>query len=105
MMELRAGNRTGTAIKALLELAPKTARRLGKGGTEEDVPLDQLRVGDRLRVRPGEKVPADGLVLEGTSAIDESMVTGEPMPVEKQAGDVRIGLRVNAPAPPAHLAD
>lgn len=96
MMELRARNRTGSAIKALLGLAPKTARRIGKDGAEDDVPLDQLRVGDRLRVRPGEKVPVDGIVIEGASAIDESMVTGESIPVEKHAGDRVIGSTVNA---------
>lgn len=95
VLELRARSRTGAAIKALLGLAPKTARRLGEGGTEEDVPLDAVRAGDHLRVRPGEKVPLDGVVLEGTSSIDESMVTGEPIPVQKQAGDKVIGATIN----------
>jgi len=95
VLELRARNRTGAALKALLRLAPKTARLINKDGTEEDVALDKLRVGDRLRVRPGEKVPVDGLVLEGNSSIDESMVTGEPIPQEKQAGDRVIGATVN----------
>ena len=95
VMELRARSRTGAAIKALLGLAPKTARRLREDGAEEDVPLDQIQRGDRLRVRPGEKVPVDGVVLEGGSAVDESMVTGEPIPVEKGAGDRVIGATVN----------
>ncbi len=96
VLELRARSQTGAAIKALLGLAPKTARRIRADGTEEDVPLDQVQVGDRLRVRPGEKVPVDGVVIEGSSSIDESMVTGEPIPVEKQAGDRVIGATVNA---------
>ena len=95
VMELRARSQTGAAIRALLGLAPKTARRLHDDGTEEDIPLDQVRVGDRLRVRPGEKVPVDGTVVEGRSAIDEAMVTGEPIPVEKAAGDKVIGATVN----------
>ncbi len=95
VMELRARSQTGAAIRALLGLAPKTARRLRNNGVEEDVPLDHVQVGDRLRVRPGEKVPVDGTVLDGTSAIDESMVTGEPMPVEKRPGDRVIGATVN----------
>ena len=94
VLELRARSRTGTAIKALLGLAPKNARRLSDGG-EEDVPLDAVQPGDRLRVRPGEKVPVDGEVIEGSSAVDESMVSGEPIPVEKQAGDRLIGATVN----------
>jgi len=93
VLELRARSQTGAAIKSLLGLAPKTARRIGHH--EEDVPLDQVRVGDRLRVRPGEKVPVDGVVLEGSSAIDESMITGEPIPVEKHAGDRVVGATVN----------
>ncbi|HBG52449.1 MAG TPA: hypothetical protein DDW89_11650, partial [Gammaproteobacteria bacterium] len=76
-------------------LAPKTARRIGSDGTEQDVPLDQIQPGDRLRVRPGEKIPVDGQVLEGQSAVDESMITGEPIPVEKAAGDAVIGATVN----------
>ncbi len=95
VLELKARSRTGAAIKALLGLAPKTARRIREDGTEEDVPLDQVQPGDRLRVRPGEKVPVDGIVIEGTSAVDESMVTGEPIPVEKRAGDRVIGATVN----------
>ncbi len=95
VLELRARQRTGAAIRALLGLAPKTARRLRDDGGEEDVPLDAVQVGDRLRVRPGEKVPVDGIVEEGRSAIDESMLTGEPMPVEKSAGDRIVGATVN----------
>ena len=95
VLELRARSHTGAAIRALLGLAPKTARRLGSDGSEEDVPLDHVRAGDRLRVRPGEKVPVDGTVLDGTSAVDESMVTGEPIPVEKREGDRVIGATVN----------
>ena len=95
VLELRARSQTGAAIKALLGLAPKTARRIREDGSEEDVPLDQVQVGDRLRVRPGEKVPVDGVVIEGSSAIDESMVTGEPIPVEKHPGDRVIGATVN----------
>ena len=95
VLELRARSQTGAAIRALLGLAPKTARRVRNDGREEDVPLDQVQPGDRLRIRPGEKVPVDGVVLEGASAVDESMVTGEPMPVEKGAGDRVIGATVN----------
>ncbi len=95
VMELRARSQTGAAIRALLGLAPKTARRIGPDGREEDVALDQVRVGDRLRVRPGEKVPVDGVVVEGTSAVDESMVTGEPIPVEKRSGEPVIGATIN----------
>ena len=84
VLELRARSQTGAAIRALLQLAPKTARMIHADGAETDVPLDQVTVGDRLRVRPGEKIPVDGVVLDGTSSIDESMVTGEPIPVEKQ---------------------
>ena len=96
VLELRARSRTGTAIKALLSLAPKTARRIGEGGNDEDVSLDQVKPGDKLRVRPGEKIPVDGVVLEGSSAVDESMVTGEPIPVVKRAGDRVIGATVNS---------
>ena len=96
VLELRARSQTGAAIKALLGLAPRTARRIREDGTEEDVPLNQVQVGDRLRVRPGEKVPVDGGVIEGSSSVDESMVTGEPIPVEKHAGDRVIGATVNA---------
>ncbi len=95
VLELQARSRTGAAIRALLGLAPKTARRLGDDGSEEDIALDSVRQGDRLRVRPGEKVPVDGSVLEGTSAVDESMITGEPIPVEKAPGDRLIGATVN----------
>ena len=95
VLELRARSQTGAAIKKLLGLTPKTARRIAEDGGEEDVALDIVTVGDRLRVRPGESVPVDGVVVEGTSAIDESMVTGEPIPVPKQAGDAVIGATVN----------
>lgn len=95
VLELRARSQTSSAIKALLGLAPKTARRLGEDGSEADVPLDQVQPGDRLRVRPGEKLPVDGVLLEGASAVDESMVTGEPIPVEKVAGDRLTGGTVN----------
>jgi len=95
VLELKARSRTGAAVKALLGLAPKTARRLRDDGFEEDVPLDDVHLGDRLRVRPGEKVPVDGLVLEGTSAVDESMVSGEAIPVEKNPGDRVVGATVN----------
>jgi Cu+-exporting ATPase len=95
VLELRARSRTGAAIKALLGLAPKTARRLRADGADEDVPLEQVQVGDRLRVRPGEKIPVDGVINEGSSAVDESMISGEPMPVAKQVGDRVIGATVN----------
>ncbi len=95
VLELKARSQTSAAIKALLGLAPKTARRLRADGTEEDVPLDQVQPGDRLRVRPGEKVPVDGTVVEGTSAVDESMISGEPIPVEKVPGAKVIGATVN----------
>jgi Cu+-exporting ATPase len=91
VLELRARHRTGSALRALLGLAPKTARRVTEGGAEADVPLDAVLPGDSLRVRPGEKVPVDGHVLEGSSAVDESMLTGEPVPVEKKAGDPVTG--------------
>jgi Cu+-exporting ATPase len=94
VLELRARSQTGSAIKALLGLAPKTARRLRDGG-EDDVPLDQVHVGDRLRVRPGEKVPVDGVIEEGKSTVDEAMVTGEPIPVEKVPGSPVIGGTIN----------
>src|SRR5258706_456941 len=96
VLELRARSRTGAAIKALLSLAPKTARRIGEGGNDDDVSLDHVKPGDKLRGRPGEKIPVDGVVLEGSSAVDESMVTGEPIPVVKRAGDRVIGATVNA---------
>jgi Cu+-exporting ATPase len=95
VLELRARSQTGAAIRALLGLAPKTARRIRDDGSDEDVPLEVVKPGDRLRVRPGEKVPVDGTVLEGASAVDESMVTGEPIPVEKQAGARVVGGTVN----------
>jgi Cu+-exporting ATPase len=95
VLELRARERTGGALRALLDLAPQTARRLGEEIDEEEIPLAQVHEGDRLRVRPGDKVPVDGAVLEGRSAVDESMVTGEPIPVEKTAGDKVIGGTVN----------
>jgi Cu+-exporting ATPase len=94
-LELRARGRTSAAIRQLLGLAPKTARRVNADGTEEDVPLDQVHAGDRLRVRPGEKLPVDGRVLEGRSSVDESMLTGEPMPVDKSAGDRVVGATIN----------
>ncbi len=95
VMELRARSQTGSAIRALLGLAPKTAKRLDTQGGEADVPLDQVQVGDRLRVRPGEKIPVDGVVLEGHSSVDESMVSGEPIPVEKDAAAKVTGGTVN----------
>jgi Cu+-exporting ATPase len=95
VLELKARSSTSAAIRALLGLAPKTARRIGPDGTEQDVPLDQVMKGDRLRVRPGEKIPVDGIVLEGVSSVDESMVTGEPIPVKKQKGDRVIGATIN----------
>ena len=95
ILELRARERTGSAIRALLDLAPKTARRVTEDGTEADVPLDAILAGDRLRVRPGESVPVDGIVLEGHSSIDESMLTGEPLPVEKTEHDTVTGGTLN----------
>ncbi len=95
MLELKARSRTSAAIKSLLGLAPKTARRIAQDGTEHDVPLAQVHVGDHLRVRPGEKVPVDGVVLEGSSALDESMLTGEPLPVTKRPGDKLFGATMN----------
>ena len=95
ILELRARSRTSSAIKALLGLAPKTARVLQDNGAEEDIPLDRVQPGDRLRVRPGEKIPVDGVVLDGTSSVDESMVTGEPIPVEKTAKSSVTGGTVN----------
>ncbi len=95
VLELRARSRTSNAIKALLGLAPKTARLVRDDGSEEDIPLDHVKRGDRLRVRPGEKVPVDGVALEARSSVDESMVTGEPIPVEKKPGDLVTGGTVN----------
>jgi Cu+-exporting ATPase len=95
VFELRARSRTGAAIKALLGLSPKTARRVRIDGTDEDVPIDMVQPGDRLRVRPGEKIPVDGIVVEGSSSVDESMITGEPVPVAKAAGEKVIGATIN----------
>lgn len=95
VLELRARTQTGAAIRALLGLAPKMARRIGAGRIEEDIPLTHVRAGDKLRVRPGEKVPVDGIVVEGSSFVDESMISGEPVPVEKHSGDKVIGATVN----------
>ena len=95
VLELRARSQTSSAIRALLDLAPKTARVIRDDGTEADIPLEQVMPGDHLRVRPGEKVPVDGVVLEGSSAVDESMITGEPVPAEKAPGDKVTGATVN----------
>ena len=95
VMELRARSRTSAAIRALLDLSPRTARLLNPDGSEKDVPLEQVKLGDRLRVRPGEKIPVDGILLEGRSAIDESMITGESMPVEKTPDSRVIGATIN----------
>ncbi len=94
VLELKARSKTGAAIKMLLGLAPKTARRI-RDGIEEDIPIEHVKIGDLLRVRPGEKIPVDGIVVEGASSVDESMVTGEPIPVEKQKGDRVIGATIN----------
>ncbi len=95
LLELKARSQTSAAIKSLLGLSPKTARRIGADGKEEDIPLSNVHVGDMLRVRPGEKVPVDGVVLEGSSSLDESMLTGEPLPVSKRVGDKLIGATLN----------
>ena len=95
VMELRARSQTGAAIKSLLGLSPKTARKISKDGTEKDIPLEEVVTGDTLRIRPGEKVPVDGVVLSGTSSVDESMISGEPLPVSKKEGDRVIGATVN----------
>jgi Cu+-exporting ATPase len=95
VLELRARSQTSGAIRALLDLAPKRARRLREDGTDEDIPLEDVVPGDRLRVRPGEKIPVDGVVLEGRSAVDESMISGEPVPAEKNPGDKVTGATVN----------
>jgi Cu+-exporting ATPase len=96
VLELRARSQTSSAIRSLLRMAPSTARLLHADGREEDVPLEKVKLGDRLRIRPGEKVPVDGTVLEGVSAIDESMITGEPIPVEKEAGAAVTGGTINS---------
>ncbi len=96
VLELRARERTSGALRALLDLAPKTAIRIGKGGIEEEVPLDHIKAGDKLRVKPGSAVPVDGIIFEGYSTLDESMVTGESLPVEKSKGDKVIGGTLNA---------
>jgi P-type Cu+ transporter len=95
LLELKARSQTSAAIKSLLGLSPKTARRIGADGKEEDIPLSNVHVGDMLRVRPGEKVPVDGVVTEGSSSLDESMLTGEPLPVSKRVGDKLIGATLN----------
>jgi len=95
VMELKARSQTGAAIKALLGLAPKTARKINEDGSETDIPLEHVHVSDILRIRPGEKIPVDGEVVEGSSAIDESMISGEPIPVKKQIGDKVIGATIN----------
>jgi Cu+-exporting ATPase len=95
ILELKARSQTSAAIKSLLGLAPKTARRIRADGVEEDIPLEMVHIGDSLRVRPGEKVSVDGLIMEGSSAIDESMLTGEPLPVSKKVGDQVIGATMN----------
>jgi Cu+-exporting ATPase len=95
VLELRARRQTGSAIRALLDLSPKTARRLRPDGSDEDISLDQVKAGDRLRVRPGDRVPVDGVVIEGSSAVDESMITGESLPVEKGVGAKIVGGTVN----------
>ena len=96
ILELKARSQTSAAIRSLLGLAPKTARRINSDGSEEDIPLTHVHSGDKLRVRPGEKVPVDGLVVEGESAVDESMLTGEPVPIMKRAGDSLIGATLNS---------
>src|SRR5208337_4957969 len=95
VLELRAREQTGSAIRALLNLAPKSARRVRDDGADEEVPLEQVRIGDRLRVRPGDSIPVDGVVIEGRSAVDESMVTGESMPIEKEPNAKVIGGTIN----------
>jgi Cu+-exporting ATPase len=95
VLELKARSQTSAAIKSLLQLAPPTARRIRADGTEEDIPLAQVHVGDTLRIRPGEKIPVDGIVTDGSSGVDESMLTGEPLPVTKRPGDKLIGATMN----------
>ena len=105
VLELRARSQTSAAIRALLGLAPKTARLLRDDGTEEDIPLDQVQPGDRLRVRPGEKIPVDGVVVEGNSSVDESMISGEAIPVEKVAGERVVGATINGTGSLVMLAE
>ncbi len=105
VLELRARSATGAAIRALLGLAPKTARRIEADGTEADIPLEQVQVGDRLRIRPGEKVPVDGMIIEGKGSVDEAMITGEPIPVEKAPGDRVIGATINGSGSLVMLAE
>jgi Cu+-exporting ATPase len=105
MLELKARSQTSAAIRSLLNLAPKTARRISDRGEDEDVPLTHVHVGDRLRIRPGEKVPVDGIVAEGSSSVDEAMVTGEPMPVAKSVGDKLIGATLNTSGAMVMLAE
>jgi Cu+-exporting ATPase len=95
VLELRARERTGDAIKALINLAPKTARRINDDGSEYDAPLENILAGDLIRVRPGEAIPVDGEVTEGASTVDEAMLTGEPMPVPKSQGDHVTGGTLN----------
>src|SRR5262249_13433876 len=95
VLELRARSKTGSALKALLGLSPKTARLIDDAGREVNIPIEHIQVGNRLRVRPGEKVPVDGVIVEGTSSVDESMLTGESIPVEKLPGDRVTGATVN----------
>lgn len=95
VMELRARGGTGKAIRALLDMAAKTAQVMRDDGSEEEIPLEDVQVGDRLRVRPGDKVPVDGVVLDGRSSVDESMISGEPVPVEKTEGDPLTGATIN----------
>ena len=96
VLELKARAKTAGAIRALLKLTPETARKVNSDGSEADIPLNHVHKGDRLRVRPGENIPVDGVVLEGTSYVDQSMLTGEPVPVEKSAGDSVTGGTMNA---------
>src|SRR6185437_1622348 len=95
VLELRAREQTGGAIRALLNLAPKTARRILESGQDEEIPADQIRIGDRLRLRPGDGIPVDGIVDDGHSTVDESMMTGESLPIVKQTGDRLIGGTIN----------
>ena len=95
LLESKARQRTGAAVSALLDLAAKSAHRIGEGGEEEEIDVEDIRIGDRLRVRPGEKIPTDGVVIEGQSHVEEAMVTGEPVPVKKSSGDGIIGATIN----------